>query len=267
MAVSERETILLVDDEKHFLEPTRDHLRCENFIVVTARSGEEALSVLEKTIPDLIILDVNMPGMGGLGLLKRLSDANGRLPYPVLMLTSRGAMREFFESVEVDGFIEKPCEMRVLLQKINAILGSRASGEAPAQQSPVPGKALLAEDDTGSASRIAQALATAGWKVETVRSGPEALERAPLFKPDILLLKEMLPNLNGSATAALINGMPSLCSIPVVVYDETRPDGGVCPSYRTTEKKGVRRMLFTAAPERLVQVAGELLRSREAGGG
>ena len=62
-----KEHILLVDDEKHLLVSLRDYLTFEHFTVTTAQSGEEALEVLERITPDLIVLDISMPGMGGMG--------------------------------------------------------------------------------------------------------------------------------------------------------------------------------------------------------
>ena len=256
MNAADRKTILLVDDEKHLLISLRDYLSYENFDVITARSGEEALRVLEKTRPDLIILDISMPGMGGVGFLKRISSADGVPQYPVLVLTARSAMKDFFSTVEVDGFLEKPCEESELIGKKRKIFGRRPG---PGAEGPdVRKRVLLAEDDVGIDNRITEALTGAGYEVETVRSGPEVLDKATMLKPHVILMKEILPRLNGSATASLVEVMPSVSMIPVVIYDDTRA-GSVDGSLRRTDVKCVKKVLGTSDAEALLRAVRELV--------
>ncbi len=249
-------TILLVDDEKHLLTSLKDYLSFEHFTVLTARSGEEALKILEQTEPDLIILDISMPGMGGVGFLRRISNEQGVPRYPVLVLTARSAMREFFESVEVDGFLEKPCEESELLVKIRRILARRTG--RPDAAEPGGQKILLAEDDAAVANRLTEAFTRAGYRVEVARSGPEALEKATTSKPHVIVLKEVLPRLNGGATASLLDVMPSLSMIPVILYDETRagmPEG----DGRRDDVKCIRRRLTTSDSEALLKAIRAVL--------
>ncbi len=252
----QKKTILLVDDEKHLLVSLRDYLSYENFEVLTARSGEDALRVLEKSEPNLIVLDISMPGMGGVGFLKHISSEDGIPRYPVLVLTARGAMRDFFDAVAVDGFLEKPCEEADLIRKIRKILANRE--QVRQDDSGGQRRILLAEDDVGIASRVGEVLAAEGYAVDTVRSGPEILDRAPGFKPHLILLKEILPKLNGSAVASLIDVMPSISMIPVILYDDTRADAADAP-WRGSENKCVRKTLATSSPVLLAKAAKELL--------
>ena len=78
--------VLLIDDEQNTRETRRDFLACEGYDVVTAASGEEGLERLAAGDPDLIVLDMQMPGMGGQGFLQRISEG-GRPRLPVLVLT------------------------------------------------------------------------------------------------------------------------------------------------------------------------------------
>jgi CheY-like chemotaxis protein len=79
---------------------------------------------------------------------------------------------------------------------------------------------LLAEDDKRSQAGIETALQQHGFQVEIVESGPGILEKAVACKPDVLLLKEILPGLNGSAAVNLLSVMPSLKNVPIAIYDE-----------------------------------------------
>ena len=70
--------ILLLDDDPSLRRTLGDFLRFEGYDVVTAESGEKGLEALKVQRPDLIILDMSMPGMGGIGFLKSILDENGK---------------------------------------------------------------------------------------------------------------------------------------------------------------------------------------------
>jgi len=252
-----KDRLLLVDDEKHLLISLKDYLVYEKFDVVVAQSGEDALSQIAKgAVPDLIILDISMPGMGGLGFLRRISDEDGKTKYPVLVLTARSKMEEFFSNVNVDGFLAKPCDEAKLVRKIREILAVRKT--SPEHQGRTRKLVLLAEDDGTAVRNIQQAMEGAGYEVEVVSKGPEVLERAPIIMPDLILMKEILPRLNGSAVASLVGVMPSLARIPVIIYDETLPETADMPA-RYANVKCVRKVLRNSQPAMLVGAARELL--------
>ena len=117
--------ILLVDDDPSLLITVGQLLKFEGYDVTTAESGETALELLKAFKPDLIILDMSMPGMGGVGFLKNIME--GKKPaFPVLVLTARSQMAEFFADIEVEGFLTKPAEPDALLQEVARILFQRS---------------------------------------------------------------------------------------------------------------------------------------------
>lgn len=253
---SRKDRILLVDDEKHLVISLRDYLTFENFEVTTARSGEEALKKLEKAEPDLIILDISMPGMGGVGFLKRISSDEGKPRYPVLVHTARAAMAEFFDTVEVDGFIGKPSDETELVNKIREIIAKRRGGTEKKPER-TKRKILIAEDDPRAAGILSKDMVDAGYEIEIVESGPEVLEKAAKDKPDVILMKEILPKLNGSAVASLIEVMPSINMVPVVLYDESRT--GAPGASRHSDLKCVKRFLTGFDSMALLKAIKEVL--------
>lgn len=210
--------ILLVDDEQHLLVSLTDYLVSEQFDVVTASSGEEALAKLERIKPDLIVLDISMPGMGGLGFLRHITGGNGKTNYPVLVLTARSMLENFFDSVAVAGFLTKPCDENKLVLTIRKILA--ANQKRPARSPDQKPTLLLAEDDAALIPGLTKAFSAAGFTVINVVNGPDVLDKAVMLKPDVIVMKDVLPHLNGSSVARLIDVMPSLSGIPVVLYDE-----------------------------------------------
>lgn len=222
--------ILLVDDEMHLLISLKDYLVSERFDVVTASSGEEALAKLGETKPDLIVLDISMPGMGGLGFLRQITGVDGKTLYPVLVLTARSMMENFFDSVPVAGFLPKPCDENKLVRTIRKILATHQKQPAPVQGQKLT--VLLAEDDPLLIPGMMSGFSAAGFSVVIVTEGPDVLDKSVSLKPDLVVMKEMLPRLNGSAVARLIDVMPSLSGIPVVLYgiklEDARPGDAKC---------------------------------------
>ncbi|MDD4871319.1 MAG: response regulator [Kiritimatiellae bacterium] len=256
MNAAEKERILLVDDEKHLLISLRDYLLYENFDVTIAQSGEEALEKLKKLTPDLIVLDISMPGLGGLGFLKRISSEEGKPMYPVLVLTARSMMADFFGNLDVDGFLAKPCDEATLASKIRAIISKRKAVSEKRQRTVK--KVTIAEDDAVLSHKLTDAFETAGYSVTVVTNGPEVLEKAAAERPDVLLMKEILPRLNGSAVAALIEVMPSLNSTSIILYDDSRQwrDGA---DTKFSRLKCIKQFLPTSDVNRLLKAVQELL--------
>lgn len=113
--------ILLIDDDTDFLELLGEYLSDSGIKVYTASSGQEAFHILERESFHLILLDIMMPEMDGLELLKRI---NGEYPLvPVVFLTARGEEIDRILGLELgaDDYIVKTCSPRELLARIKAI--------------------------------------------------------------------------------------------------------------------------------------------------
>ena len=113
--------ILVVDDEAQIRRVMRTTLSSQGYVISEAKTGEEALELMRKERPDLILLDVNMPGMGGLETcrqIRRGSDA------PIIMLTVRNAERDKVAALDAgaDDYVVKPFGIEELLARIRAAL-------------------------------------------------------------------------------------------------------------------------------------------------
>ncbi|OGV65594.1 MAG: hypothetical protein A2498_08775 [Lentisphaerae bacterium RIFOXYC12_FULL_60_16] len=235
--------ILLVDDDTSLLVTLSDFLRFEGYEVTTADSGEQGLKKLARFTPDLIILDMSMPGMGGVGFLKAVSNVDGKPKYPILVLTARANMAEFFANVDVEGFIAKPCDPNDLLMEVGRIIFLRSG----ADDEPSPGarvtrrKVLIGEDDRAVSEQLATVLVSEGYVVERVYSGPEVLEKSIVMRPDIIVLKLVLVNMNGDAVAQVLKEMPNTKTIPIVLYDDSNVQ--VASTKFTDSGTGIRKFI------------------------
>ena len=101
---------MVVDDEEDLIEIVQTHLQEAGYRVISASSGRDGLAAAQRFKPDLIILDIAMPGMDGLEMLERLRGTPGLATTPVLMLTARGRTENIFESerLRVVDFLIKP---------------------------------------------------------------------------------------------------------------------------------------------------------------
>lgn len=217
--------IVLIDDDTSLLVTLSDFLRFEGYDVTTAESGERGLEVLRSLTPDLIILDMSMPGMGGVGFLERITSADGKPQHPVLVLTARANMAEFFAHTQVDGFVAKPCDPGDLLMEVGRIIFLR-SGETTRVVGDLlpPSRILLGAATQAEGAAMHAELTDAGYDVEIVYKGGDILEAAIIGKPDIVVLRLELPDMSGDAVVRLLAQMPNTRMLPVIIYGIDAPD-------------------------------------------
>ncbi len=123
-------SILVVDDEPQIRRVLRSTLSTHGHEIVEAKTGEEALEWMRKEPPDLVLLDMNMPGMGGVEAcreIRRASDA------PIIMLTVRSAERDKVAALDAgaDDYVVKPFGIEELLARIRAALRRYSPGDGP----------------------------------------------------------------------------------------------------------------------------------------
>ena len=111
--------VLIVDDEVVFCENMAKLLNTRGYQVKTVNEGEEAISVLKKEVYDVVVLDLKMPGMNGIDVLKKIKELG--VSSQVIMLTGHGGLDTAMEAVTLGAFdyIPKPCEVDELSEMIN----------------------------------------------------------------------------------------------------------------------------------------------------
>lgn len=134
MVSTNTHAILVVEDEATIREVLRRYLEREGFKVIEARDGYEALDAAAETRPDLIILDLMLPGIDGLTITRHLRQATtkGRKDIPIIMLTARGETTDRIRGLDLgaDDYIAKPFSPREVVSRIHAVL-RRAAQAAP----------------------------------------------------------------------------------------------------------------------------------------
>ena len=121
IAVPDR-LILVVEDNERSLKLERDVLQLHGYQTIEARTAEEGLVLAAERLPDLILMDIRLPGIDGVTALGQLRADSRTAAIPVIALTS-SAMRaddERFQQAGFDGYLAKPIDFRQLVQEVDA---------------------------------------------------------------------------------------------------------------------------------------------------
>jgi two-component system alkaline phosphatase synthesis response regulator PhoP len=130
-------TILIVDDEEDIREILSYNLKKEGYTVVTAENGEKGLAEMRQSKPDLILLDVMMPGMDGIEVCEVIRQTSGYSQTLVCFLTARGEDYSQIAGLDAgaDDYVSKPIKPKVLISRINAMLRRKGMIEADRTES------------------------------------------------------------------------------------------------------------------------------------
>jgi two-component system alkaline phosphatase synthesis response regulator PhoP len=120
---SDARTILIVDDEVDLVDLLKYNLEQEGYSVVTATNGADALDIARRAAPDLIVLDVMMPGMDGIEVCRRIRKDAAIRTTPVIMLTARTEDEDYVRGLDVgaDIYLGKPISLPVLISQVKAL--------------------------------------------------------------------------------------------------------------------------------------------------
>jgi len=127
--MSEKQRILLVDDDPNISHLVRLYLEKEGFEVTESARGDDALVTFQQSVPDLVLLDVMLPGMDGLQVLREIRKTSKA---PVIMLTARDETFDKVLGLELgaDDYITKPFETKELVARVKAVLRRAPSTES-----------------------------------------------------------------------------------------------------------------------------------------
>jgi two-component system phosphate regulon response regulator PhoB len=126
-------TILIIDDEKDLLELVRYNLEKDAYDVICASDGQSGFEIAVKHRPDLIVLDLMMPGIDGLEVCRRLRAENRTVHTPLIMLTARATEADRIVGLEMgaDDYVTKPFSPRELVARVKAVLRRTAQQHEP----------------------------------------------------------------------------------------------------------------------------------------
>ena len=132
----EKQTILIVDDEQDLLDMIEYNLRQQDYDVLTADNGQLGIQIAKENKPNLVLLDVMMPGMDGIEVCDRMKEDTDLRQIPIIFLTARGDEKTEIEGLNkgADDYITKPISTSKLLSRIKAVLRRYAENQEELQR-------------------------------------------------------------------------------------------------------------------------------------
>jgi PAS domain S-box-containing protein len=197
-------TVLLIDDDPATHDLTKRLLTREGYRVVSATTGAEGLKLASEVGPDVILLDIMMPGMDGWAVLSSLKRQPDLADVPVIMLSFLEDTGLGFALGAAD-YLTKPIDR----DRITTLV-TRYRRAAAAQ-------VLVVEDDDATREMLRRTLANDGWQVGEAENGRVALDRVAEQIPSLILLDLMMPEMDGFEFAAELRRHDAWREIPIVV--------------------------------------------------
>lgn len=198
-------TILVIDDDPNSCDLLARMLLREGFAAVTAFSGVDGLRKAKEIHPNVILLDVMMPGMDGWAVLHALKAESDLAGIPVIMVTMMDN-REMGYMLGATDYMLKPIDRNRLHEILNRYRCS---------QPPCP--VLIVEDDATTRDMLRRSLEKDGWAVAEAANGREGLARLNENRPELILLDLMMPEMDGFEFLTEMRRMPAWMGIPVVI--------------------------------------------------
>ena len=243
-------TVLVIDDDDSAQDMMKRFLEKQGYSVIQAKSGEMGLKLATEHMPDLITLDVMMPEMDGWEVLNTLQSNDRSKKIPVIML-SMANEPDIGYSLGATDYLTKPVDWN----ELSNIL-SKHQIESDSQT------VLIVEDDETTRQMLRKSLETNDFKVRTANNGKDGLEKVKQFKPGLILLDLMMPEMDGFEFAERLREKKEWLDIPVVVItakdlskdDLTRLKGNV----ETIMQKGSysKDELLTEVGDRIKKLKG-----------
>jgi len=208
-----RKRILIIDDEPDFVKMLKARLQIEGYEVLTAEDGIKGVQIARRERPDLIILDIMMPGMDGHLVCDTLKKSSLTWTIPIIYLTARTGQADEVLAFEKGAkhYLTKPYNPDVLLEMVkSAVLDNAIAGKPK-------GRILLVDQDLNFVDEITLSLKKEGYEVHSRATAREGLDAAKEHPPDVVLLDFLTSRQDGHQSIQRLSADKALKDIPVFV--------------------------------------------------
>lgn len=257
--MKDKKTILVIDDEEDLREMVQYQFEARGYNVETAEDGIAGLEKLKTCNPDLIILDMNMPRMGGIEFYNNICTSDGKPSHSVFVLTARANMEQLFKDFNVDGFMAKPFEIDKLIREVDEIIKKKASMgfEEDVFKFNELKTICIVEDDMKLQSELALIFLKKDFCVYTAKAGIEAVEKITNNPPNFALIKLGLKDMPGDLIILKLRQMVKTKHVRVVLFSNDS-NANLAISEIMESKSGVTKYVETANPEILLETIKSL---------
>jgi DNA-binding response OmpR family regulator len=224
--VSASRLILLVDDDQDLLTALSGSLRQRGYEVAVAQDAVAAMSAAVKLRPQVIILDVGLPGGEGIVVMKRMHALPQLAGVPVIMMSGRDPQRYREEALAAgaDVYFTKPVDAEDLVAAIRSATGED-DDERDAAAGLHAGKlVLLVDDDEDLLVALAAPLRRQGFDVAVATDAVTAVSTAIKQPPDVVIMDIGLPGGDGTMVMQRLHSLPKLAGVPIIILSGRDPE-------------------------------------------
>ncbi len=201
-----KSTVLVIDDDPSARDLLQRFLNREGYQVYSAATGADGVRLAQEIFPDVITLDVMMPGMDGWAVLSELKSDERLARIPVIML-SMVDNRELGYALGATDYMLKPVNRDRLLQLLTRFRCNKPAGCS----------VLVVEDDPPTREMMRRVLEKEGWAVTEAGNGRDGLDKVLENCPDVIVLDLMMPEMDGFGFLTELRRVPRWRQIPVIV--------------------------------------------------
>jgi two-component system cell cycle response regulator len=226
---TQNKTILVVEDNALNMKLVRGLLGLGAYRMLEASDAESGLSLAAQEMPDLVLMDIQLPGMDGLAATRELK-ANERLQHiPVVALTSYAMAGDDRKAGQAgcDGYITKPIDTRHFLSEIDAFLSTSMEHDGGMAPAPPPPSTsirvrnqpliLVVDDEPKNIKLLRAKLAGQPYTIKTAYNGVDALKMVAQHAPDLILLDVMMPGMDGYEVTRRLKADEQTRTIPIIM--------------------------------------------------
>jgi two-component system cell cycle response regulator len=210
----DRKTILIIEDNELNMKLFRSLLKMDSYVVLEALDAETGMDLAKKHRPDLILMDIQLPGMDGLAATRLLKQDAELRDVPVVALTSYAMEgdEEKATAAGCSGYITKPIDTRSFLDTVAGYVRFTRSLEKAGNK-----KILIVDDDPINVKLLVSMLSGNNYDMRRAYDGQEALDIIGSEHPDLILLDIMMPKIDGYRVLEILKSGAATRDIPVIL--------------------------------------------------
>jgi DNA-binding response OmpR family regulator len=209
----EKKRVLIIDDELDFVKMLQARLQIEGYEVLSAEDGPKGIQAARKERPDVIILDIMLPGMDGHMVCDMLKKSTLTWSIPVIYLTAKTSQADEFLAIEKGAkyYLTKPYNPAMLLEMVKSAI--MESDQAPQKQARI----LIIDKDLNFVNELESKLKQSGYEVLFSPSARDGLKAAGAYHPDIIFLDYLTSHEDSHASISIISRDEILQKIPLFI--------------------------------------------------
>lgn len=217
----ENQKILVVEDNPLNMKLVRALLELGKFQVIAAETAQKGIRLAKETIPNLILMDIQLPDMDGLSAVRIIKKDKLTRDIPIVALTAYAMQGDEKKALNAGciGYIIKPLQTKNFLNKINTYISQNVK-EHLNNRSQIHDhrhKILIADDEPLNVKLLEAHLSREDYNVFSAYDGPTALEKVETIQPDLILLDIMMPGLNGYEITKRLKASAKTKDIPIIL--------------------------------------------------